>query len=139
MVLCCASAGRATTESTMNTVREYRIMIHLPLEDWMKLCPFGARVVFVVKGLKIGLTRAHQRLPLSPEGAHLSLVGGAAGLAAVLAVHAPGDVRPRHTSAGAIPGLARLERLEIIRRREAPRALEGAEVLQATRTPGRPL
>src|SRR5260370_33686901 len=114
MVLCCASAGRATTESTMNTVREYRIMIHLPSEDWMKLCPFGARVVFVVKGLKIGLTRAHQRLPLSPEGAHLPLVGGAAGLAAVLAVHPPGGVRPRHAAAGAQPGRAGLQRLATI-------------------------
>jgi hypothetical protein len=29
----------------MSTVREYRIMIHLPSEDRMKLCLFGASLV----------------------------------------------------------------------------------------------
>jgi hypothetical protein len=48
-----------------------------------------------------GSSRAHQFLPLSPECAHLPLVGVAAGLAAMLAVHAPGDVGPRHAAGGA--------------------------------------
>src|SRR5262249_21785509 len=86
-----------------------------------------------VQSEKVRSSRAHPLPPLPPEGAQLPLVAVAAGLPAVLAVHAPGDVRPRHACAGAKPGLAGLESLEIIRGREAPRPLEGDEVLQPPR------
>src|SRR5262245_38253150 len=78
----------------------------------------------LVHARRVGRTLDHG-VPLAPEGAHLHLV-----VVERLAVHPPRDVRPLYP-AGAEAVLARLERLDIVRRAEPARAQERERQLHA--------
>src|SRR5438128_4768854 len=69
---------------------------------------------------------AHQRVPLTPEGAHLQLVVHQR----LGALHATRDVRPLHLAVGKTL-LARFQRLDIIWRGKPAGTQESEKIVQA--------